>query len=180
MQAVLPPVQPSPITKPSPEPIGVVQPVIQPMQSRSEPTPVIKSAHSSGATTLCTPVAALLKLSLTLKCAEAVRPPVQPTQSRPEPQKQQVLAAPVVTKLALFSTAPAPSAPVAAPRKLSLTSKHHPQLFWLLGPVYGRVCMPLHHPRYTTGPPWRTSRFSSMLNSSLLSTFFYSPLVALL
>ena len=120
VQAVLPPVQPSPITKPSPEPIEAARPPVQPVQSCSEPPPVIKSAPSSSATILSAPVTALRKLSLTSKPAEAVRPPVQPAPSRPEPQ---VLAEPVVTKPAPSSTATAPSAPVVASRKLSITSK---------------------------------------------------------
>ena len=123
VQAVLPPVQPvvstsSSITKPAPEPIEVASRETQVLTPH-----VIKPAPLNSATVLNAPVATLRKLSLTSKPAEAVRPPVQPAQSRPEPQEQQVLAAPVVTKPAPSSTAPAPSAPVAAPRKLSLTSK---------------------------------------------------------
>jgi hypothetical protein len=111
-------------SKPAPE---VVRPPIQPVQSRPEPqvlTPpvVIKPAPSSSATVLSAPFAALRKLSLISKPApepvEPVRPTVQHVQLHPEPQ---VLAAPVTIKRAPSNNATVP--PVAASRKLSLTSK---------------------------------------------------------
>jgi hypothetical protein len=117
-------------SKSAPRPVEPVRPTVQPVQSRPEPQvlapPVIKSAPSSSATVPSATVTAPRKLSLTSKLPEpqqdqvqAVRLPVQPVQSHPEPQ----VLPPSVIKSAPSSSATVPSTLVAASRKLSLISK---------------------------------------------------------